>query len=189
MDYALPILKEKNFSAVVFMVTGFIGKRAVWDVPFAGARYWHLNGPQLRELVAHGWEVGSHTVTHRALPWLNSGQLQWELEYSRITLMQLIGEPVESIAYPFGLVNSRVIKVVQHTGYRVGTGSPFWKNSKFGLLNLPRIPVFPWYRGKHIVQLLNGSFSLWQRSITAMVRWPAVFTPFYQALFRRHLWH
>ncbi len=188
MDYAVPILEEYGVPAVVFVVTRFIGKRASWDVHFAGGRLYHLALQELQHLTQLGWEVGSHTATHRALPWLNSTQLQQELAHSRMTLMDMLGQPVDSVAYPFGLVNSRVVRVARKVGYRVGTGSPFWKNAWMGPLALPRIPVFPWYREAQIVRLVNQHTSPWQRGMTAVVRWPAVFTPIYQVLFRPHLW-
>ncbi len=188
MDYAFPVLQEMNASAVVFMVTRFIGRPAMWDVHFASARQQHLTAAHLREMVTHGWEIGSHTCTHRALPFLNHHQLHQELVASRNRLMDIIGKPILSVAYPFGLVNQRVISVVREVGYHFGTGSPFWKNRKSTQFTLPRLPVFPWYRASYMLQLLSGSIPWWQQKVTAVVRWPAVFTPIYQRLFRPYLW-
>jgi len=91
-------MQEARFPGVVFAISGFLGKRGVWDVNLGSRPPLHLSGAQLRVLVNQGWEVGSHTITHRALPFLNGRELRRELEVSRNYLEDVIGTPVRTVA-------------------------------------------------------------------------------------------
>ena len=117
-ENALPILRKHDMTATVFAVAGSIGQRAAWDV--FGWRH-HMTGEQLRSIVAAGFEVGSHTLTHADLTFLDNKDLQSELTESKNILEQTIGKAVTTISFPFGKWNDRVWHAVQKAGYLTAT--------------------------------------------------------------------
>jgi peptidoglycan/xylan/chitin deacetylase (PgdA/CDA1 family) len=76
-----------------------------------------LSERQVRMLIAAGWELDSHTVTHANLPSLGAGELRREVAGSRKALRQLFGVPVDFFCYPAGRYDARVIAEVRRAGY------------------------------------------------------------------------
>lgn len=75
-------------------------------------------GPEaLRELRSMGHEIGSHSMTHRAMTKLDDGAIRWEAAESRARLETWLGTPVQFFAYPGGDWNGRVAAIVSSTGY------------------------------------------------------------------------
>jgi len=62
-------------------------------------------------------EIGSHGMTHRDLTRLTSEELIYECRRSKEILERIIEKPVYSFAYPYGLLNECVKKVVMNCGY------------------------------------------------------------------------
>lgn len=60
---------------------------------------------KLKEIVALGGEVGSHTYTHQRLDQVDSEQIQWQLAFSSKDLEERIGNgyKVSSLSYPLGI--------------------------------------------------------------------------------------
>lgn len=58
---------------------------------------------ELRRLaIAPGVSIGAHSVTHSSLARLSHDEQYRELEDSRSALVQAIGRPISSVAYPYG---------------------------------------------------------------------------------------
>jgi peptidoglycan/xylan/chitin deacetylase (PgdA/CDA1 family) len=98
-DNAFPILKEKGITATVFTITDMVKKKEPQ----------YLNISQLKKLEEAGWEIGSHTISHKDLAILKKDELTRELRDSKEFLVNE-GFWIESIAMPFGLYDSQVIK-------------------------------------------------------------------------------
>jgi peptidoglycan/xylan/chitin deacetylase (PgdA/CDA1 family) len=77
-----------------------------------------LNAEELRRLDAAGMEIGSHGVTHVRFPKLSDTELRDELHQSKQTLEDLLGKPVDSLAYPYGAWDERCETAVRDAGYR-----------------------------------------------------------------------
>jgi peptidoglycan/xylan/chitin deacetylase (PgdA/CDA1 family) len=82
----------------------------------------HLNRVDLRvqwvrRLVAAGWELASHTFTHRDLTALSDRDLRRELAGSRTRLRRLFGVPVNFFCYPSGRYDAKVLDAVRKAGY------------------------------------------------------------------------
>lgn len=116
--YALNSLARRGFTATVFPVTGYIGKQNRWDVNFLGYRKHHLDWGALQALLAAGWEIGSHTITHAFLPHLSAIALQNELSASRELLEQKLAIPIHHLSLPFGRGNRSVFETAARTGYQ-----------------------------------------------------------------------
>jgi len=102
---AFSILEKYGFTATVFMVTSYINGKGFlsWD--------------QLKELVAKGWEIQSHTTSHPYLTKVDSSTVINELQLSKELLEKGLGRPVNYFAYPFGDFNPTVIQALKDTGY------------------------------------------------------------------------
>ena len=113
-----------------------------------------LQQKKLRDLVAWGYEVGSHTVTHLNLKKASTKEATKQLEQSQATLESMIGADyqVTSLALPFGEypANDAILAGGTYQGhaYRYTAAlkeaggpafSPF--SSKFQALHINRIQV------------------------------------------------
>ena len=109
--YALPELKKAQYVATVFLTVDRIGKKD------------GLTPGMVRDLIASGWELGSHTLSHADLTRLDSSQLRREVEESRLVLSRRFGVKVTSFCYPCGRFDSRVEEEVRRAGYLAACGS------------------------------------------------------------------
>jgi peptidoglycan/xylan/chitin deacetylase (PgdA/CDA1 family) len=80
-----------------------------------------LTGPQVKELIAAGWEVDSHTLTHPDLTTVDAATLTREVADSRAELRRRFGVPVNFFCYPAGRYDETVIAAVQQAGYLAAT--------------------------------------------------------------------
>ena len=132
VDRAQPILDRLGWPASVYVPSAWPGR----DAPMAwpGIDGW-LGGPhehelacmswdQLRALCDHGWEVGSHTRTHPRLPELDDGRLDEELAGSRADCEAGLGAACDTLAYPYGAVDERVVEAAGRAGYTYAVSLP-----------------------------------------------------------------
>ncbi len=71
----------------------------------------------MRELIAAGWEIDSHTLTHPDLTSVGSEQLHREVLGSRRALQRRFGVPAAFFSYPSGRFDGRVVTAVEAAGY------------------------------------------------------------------------
>jgi peptidoglycan/xylan/chitin deacetylase (PgdA/CDA1 family) len=109
-------LQKRGMRATWFIVAGSIGKAPAW--PADGRPSGRLlNSAELREMLAMGMEMGSHSVNHVRLTEVDDTQLHQELQVSRTALQDLLGKAVTSFAYPFGAWDARCAAAVRQAGY------------------------------------------------------------------------
>lgn len=124
--YALPILRAHRFPGVLNLQIGNL-------VPL-----------RVRELVAAGWEIASHTFTHPDLTTVDAARLTREVGASRRWLERVFGVPVRVFCYPYGHYDAAVLRAVRAAGYEAAeTENPGWAAPAEGLLTLDRIRVGP----------------------------------------------
>jgi peptidoglycan/xylan/chitin deacetylase (PgdA/CDA1 family) len=148
LTVARPILDELGWPATVFVPTDFVGRDEPMHWP--GIENWlgsphepeltPLSWDELRELDAHGWEVGSHTCSHPHLTQLDDDRLAAELTEAKRVCERELGH-CASIAYPYGDVDARVIAAARDAGYRAGAGLPAGRLVR-STLSWPRIGVY-----------------------------------------------
>jgi peptidoglycan/xylan/chitin deacetylase (PgdA/CDA1 family)/predicted ATP-grasp superfamily ATP-dependent carboligase len=131
LDNGLPVLERLAIPATLFMPSAFVDEpRLSWS----GIDHW-LEGPfaeeltpmswaSLRRLVEAGWEIGSHTCSHRPLAELSDEELREELFDSRLTLERGLGLTCRSVAYPYGAADQRVIAAARQAGYEAAATLP-----------------------------------------------------------------
>jgi len=72
---------------------------------------------KVRTLIAAGWELASHSLTHPDLTGLDGPALAREVTGSRAVLRSRFGVPVDSFCYPSGRYDADVIRAVRRAGY------------------------------------------------------------------------
>jgi peptidoglycan/xylan/chitin deacetylase (PgdA/CDA1 family) len=126
--YAYPIMESVQFIGTIFIITGYVGKFNSWDVNLGGKQFRHMNWMQIKQLADAGFEVGSHSVHHKDLTYLNASTLQSEVEQSKTIIEDKIGSSVQFISFPFGRFNRNIIDICKQVGYERGCG--LWISSK-----------------------------------------------------------
>jgi peptidoglycan/xylan/chitin deacetylase (PgdA/CDA1 family) len=76
-----------------------------------------LTGPQVRQLIAAGWELDSHTIDHPDLTTVDAATLEHEVADSRAELRSRFGVPVNFFCYPAGRYDDAAIAAVRAAGY------------------------------------------------------------------------
>jgi peptidoglycan/xylan/chitin deacetylase (PgdA/CDA1 family) len=141
---AAPILKEFNFKATFFVVAGFLGKPG------------YLTPSQLQELSNAGFEIGSHSMTHRYLSDLNNTELYFEINQSKNHLEQLIGKSINHFSCPGGRWSHTAAQIAMDCGYLSLSTSQIGvitKNSP--LFSLSRFPIMRQTTQKDLEQICH----------------------------------
>ncbi len=141
-QHAFPLLEERGFKAVVFMLAGYIGKKNSWDLSLEPSKVRHLNENEIKELSRHDWEIAAHAMSHRALTHMNPLKARDEIEKSGKILEDILNIPTDGFAYPFGRFNETVKKWVRQSGYRYACGALKRHQLPASVYELVRIPVY-----------------------------------------------
>jgi peptidoglycan/xylan/chitin deacetylase (PgdA/CDA1 family) len=106
-----------------------------------------LRPEQLREMVARGMFVGSHSHTHSFLSRLSPERQLHELTESKAILESIIANRVRSVAYPYGQLqdyDARTLQAARAAGYQCGfnmllRSAPL--STPADRFDIPRFPV------------------------------------------------
>lgn len=138
---AIQALRQFNFKIVVFVATGFIGKKNTFcrkDFP----RLEMMSRDDISELSRQGVKFGAHGHTHRNLPELSPKELTFEIKESKRIIETAIGKNIDYFCYPRGKFNDRVINALKNNGFKMAF------TSKTGIIShysppflLPRVPL------------------------------------------------
>ena len=113
--HALPLLRHYDFTATVFVTTGWIADAGLRVANLSPAQMLCWN--QISEAAAEGIEIGAHSHQHPQLDQLAPERLHDELATSKGLLEDRLGISIPSLAYPFGYSNARVRRVTREIGY------------------------------------------------------------------------
>ncbi len=114
---ALPILLEFGFSASCYLVSSAIGSHNRWDSALLGIEKPLMNAAEIRDWLAAGMHVGSHSVSHPRLTRLSSAEKRRELFDSRAQLEDLLGIAIDHFCYPFGDHDAECRRLATECGY------------------------------------------------------------------------
>ena len=97
---------------------------------------------EVKKLVAAGWEIDSHTLTHPDLRVVGAAQLHAEVFQSKARLRRLFGVPANFFCYPAGQFSDAVVAAVKSAGYLGATTTvPGFASPKEGTFTLDRIRI------------------------------------------------
>lgn len=115
---ALPVLVKHGARAMQFIVSDRIGGRNEWDLSKDDVPTPLMDAGQIREWLAAGQEIGSHTMTHRNLKKVSAAAAREEIRGSKLQLEDLFGIPIRHFAFPYGGWNvPHVREAVREAGY------------------------------------------------------------------------
>jgi peptidoglycan/xylan/chitin deacetylase (PgdA/CDA1 family) len=105
-DYvvAMPILRRHGWAGVLNLIVDNV-------------RPGDLTALQVRRLIAAGWEIDSHTVTHADVTTLDQAGLQREIGGARTDLRRMFHQPVDFFCYPAGQYDAAAVAEVRAAGY------------------------------------------------------------------------
>jgi peptidoglycan/xylan/chitin deacetylase (PgdA/CDA1 family) len=103
-----------------------------------------LTSRQVRTMIAAGWELDAHTLTHPDLTTVDAARLKREVAGSRLVLRREFGVPVAFFCYPSGRFNATTEAAVRAAGYRAATTTQTGLATPGGdRFALPRFRVLP----------------------------------------------
>lgn len=127
-ENALPILVRHGFSASVFVVSGLLDKDNDWLILEGWPRRPMLSRSQVAELDRAGFDIGSHTITHRRLGTASAHEILAEVQGSKARLEDILSKEVVHFAYPYGSFNRLARDAVEVTGYRAACSTIAGRN-------------------------------------------------------------
>ena len=152
--YALDVLQAHEAPATIFAVSGCLGTDPPWWPGSART----MTEADLADAAARpGITVASHSRSHPSLPSLTEAQLRSELAGSRAELEDVLGYPVDTVAYPYGHHNSAVRAAAEAAGYHAGftflNGRLTGCEDRYRLPRLTMVAATPlWRVGLHLAR-------------------------------------
>ena len=141
-EHAWPVLQPRGIRPTVFLVSSQIGGYNAWERE--EIRFPLLGAARIRALQAEGVHFGSHSVNHVPLARIAPAQALDELTRSRLTLSDLLGREVDTLAYPYSNQSARVRAMARQAGYRCAVRGKGRMNSRLtDPYGLRRIKVEP----------------------------------------------
>lgn len=140
-----PILKAAGWPGVLNLTTDHIGKDGIpsWGV---------------KRLIAQGWTIDSHTITHPDVTSLGAAELAKELSGSRAQIKAKFGVTPRFFCYPAGRNDATSRAAVEDAGYLGATTTePGLAARGDDPFALPRIRIDPGLSGAAVAKLASGA--------------------------------
>jgi peptidoglycan/xylan/chitin deacetylase (PgdA/CDA1 family) len=128
LQHGLAPLARHQFRAIQFLVAEYLGRTNEWDVAKGDVPERLMDAAQVREWLAAGHEIGSHSATHRNLRRLGPADAREEVFASKKKLEDTFGLEVRHFCYPYGSWNAAVRDLVVEAGYRTACTMRFGVN-------------------------------------------------------------
>ncbi|NOD49804.1 MULTISPECIES: polysaccharide deacetylase family protein [unclassified Ruegeria] len=140
-DTAWPILRDHNFTPIVYLPSGRMGGSDSWaggNIPTRPLMDWD----RIETLAGEGVCFGAHSVSHPDLSTLDAEALEEEVTGSGQDIAARLGQPIRHFAPPYGASNSSVLRQIAlhydtSVGTRLGVAGP-----KDDIHDLPRLEMF-----------------------------------------------
>jgi peptidoglycan/xylan/chitin deacetylase (PgdA/CDA1 family) len=126
--HALPVLRRYRWPGVLNLE---VRHAEPHDLPV-----WRI-----RQLIANGWEVDAHTITHPDLTTVGDARLRYEVAGSRARIRRLFHVPADFFCYPSGRYDAHVIAAVRRAGYLAATTTNYELAKPSRLYTLGRIRI------------------------------------------------
>lgn len=142
LTHALPALVKHGFSSTCYAVSGLLGKTNLWDENIGIPQTPLMDEGEIRQWVAGGQEIGSHTHRHVNLLETDEVDCVEEMVLGKSGLESVTGRPVEHFCYPYGHFKARHVELARELGFATATTTQRSRcHAGMDLLQLPRVPV------------------------------------------------
>jgi peptidoglycan/xylan/chitin deacetylase (PgdA/CDA1 family) len=186
LDRAVPALESRRVSALLFLVSAFVGRRNSWELDLPGRHFMHLGWDEIRDLGARGFAFGSHARTHPDLTRLSLEDLRDEVAGSKLEIESALGGPVRTFSYPYGRMNDLVRREAERAGYRAAFTLYPPRSARRDRYGLRREGIWVIDSVANVkAKLGTGWPFLFEDFKGRMINAAAVFTPLFKGGFRR----
>ena len=142
LTHALPVLVQHQFSSTCYAVSSLAGETNLWDKGIGIAQAPLMNEFQMRQWVAGGQEIGSHTKTHADLKAISDDKCQVEIGEGKADLERILAEPLSHFCYPYGHYEVRHVDMARAAGFKTATTTQRSRcHAGVDMLEIPRVPV------------------------------------------------
>ncbi len=157
----LPLMEKYGYKGVLYLLGDFEVRYNFWDADYGDHKDEIMSKAQKQVFVAKGWEIGSHTLTHRRLSQLREEEIFYEIAQAKANLEKELQTEIISFAYPYGDLNNIVKTQVRKSGHLFGIATDSGgMHIEDDLLEVFRINMFP---QESIFQLYKKTSS-WYRN-------------------------
>lgn len=139
-QFAFPIIKHYGFSATVFLISNFVGKKIIKN----GEAKEYLNYDEIKKMHKYGIQFGSHSLDHPILTDLPILDAKYQIKVSKRKLANDLDINIDYFCYPGGYFNEEVKNLAKGAGYK-GACSTFVygrNNKEADLFQLKRIGIY-----------------------------------------------
>ena len=126
---ALPVLRARHWAGVLNLEV-----RNLEPV-------WGTRPGMVKKMIAAGWEIDAHTLTHPDLTTVSPDRLKQEVAGSRQAIGRRFGVPVDFFCYPSGRYDDAVVAAVKAAGYLGATTTNEGLATPRDLFTLNRVRV------------------------------------------------
>jgi len=116
-DYAYPVLRRYGFPAIVYLLSGYLGKEASWFKKDGRSTPPIMSEKRIEQLMDKGISFGSHGVTHLKLGEATDEEIYFEVRESKKALEEKFKRPFRHFCYPYGSFDKRAIQIVKEAGF------------------------------------------------------------------------
>ena len=149
---AIEILKKFDFPATIFLIVSKINKNG------------YLTEEDIKNFLKDTKiTIGSHTLTHRYLPELNKKDLEKEISLSKKILEKKFPVDINTIAYPVGGFDKRVLEEVEKAGFLCACTTNRGFSNKLNLFAIRRIKITNKDLGFRLWIKLTGFYNIFKK--------------------------
>lgn len=159
-EIAYPILKEYEFKATIFLVTGYCGKNNQWqgqpaEIPVLEIMDWG----EVVEMSNNGIDFGAHTVNHPNLLKLTQEQAEDEIVDSKKEIEERLGKKIVCFAYPYGGETNKFSKTLSYEFQCAVTTELKVADLGSDVYSLPRIDMYYFSRNNFFSSMGSSRFN------------------------------
>lgn len=150
--YALPILAERNLSAIFFITPQLVESRSDF-----------CEWSQLKTMAAAGMAIQSHGLSHRFISDISDHEINDELQTSKRMIEDACDTSVYALSFPGGRYHERALEIASYQGYTQCYTSDIGVFTRDHFDNqhpLPRLAI-----------KRNTTLAIFDQMITAKRRW------------------
>lgn len=142
LEHALPVLALHGFSSTCYAVSSLVGRTNQWDEKNGIAQTPLMDAGQMRQWLAGGQEIGSHTRSHIDLLQASDETAWEEIVAGKHALEMMLDKPVTQFCYPYGRYSATHVAMARKAGFAGATTTERGRcHAATDLLEIPRVPI------------------------------------------------